>query len=43
MKDKNHSLEKQILKIQNDSILSKATKQELIRFLNLHFDKKQLQ
>lgn len=39
MKDKNHSLEKQILKIQNDSILSKDGKQELIRFLKLHFQK----
>lgn len=39
MKDENHSLEKQILKIQKDSILSKDGKQELIRFLKLHFQK----
>lgn len=40
MKDKNYSLEKQLLKIQKNPILSKETKQEFIRFLKLHFDNK---
>lgn len=37
MKDKNDSLEQQLLEIQNNPHLSKATKQEFIRFLKLHF------
>jgi hypothetical protein len=40
MKDKNDSLEKQLLEIQNHPRLSKATKQEFIRFFKLYFDNK---
>ena len=43
MSEKNYLLEKQLSEIQNNPILSKATKQELSRFLKLHFFKKQLQ
>ncbi len=43
MSEKNYLLEKQLSEIQNNPILNKATKQELSRFLKLHFFKKQLQ
>lgn len=40
MNEKNYSLEKQLLEIQNNPRLSKEIKQEFIRFLKLHFFKK---
>ena len=40
MNEKNYSLEKQLLEIQNNPRLSKEDKQEFIRFLKLYFYKK---